>query len=257
MELTDVSVGHRLEPVSLTARRGEILGIFSLPGQGQRELLLALAGDRPHTGTIEVGGQAFRPRSRRRGGPWCRTGPGRPSRGGAVPRAQHANERDGRLTGPCAQLFVCSTPVRSVGWHSARPSRWGSRPSRCGTAFQTLSGGNQQKAILGRALLEEPEVLILFRLNSRRRRRYQGRDLPTCDGACRRRDDSDLLSSDIAETSHFCDRIAVVSDGRIVATVDRSDATEEELLRLALGGAVTPPPAASVVTPAAVEGPVR
>jgi ribose transport system ATP-binding protein len=241
VSLSNVSMGHTLGPVSLDVRRGEILGIFSLPGQGQRELLLALAGDRHFTGTIEVDGQSFLPGS-----------PADAAKQGVV-LVPEDRAVEALFLGHSTQMNVTVASIDRVrgssrlldlkkehefAVNSAR--QVGLAPNRLRDLISTLSGGNQQKAIFGRALLEEPKVLILF--DSTR-----GVDVGTkaeiYQLVMALADEGMTVifySSDISETTHFCDRIAVISEGRIVATLDSSDASEEELLRLALAGADVP-----------------
>jgi ABC-type sugar transport system ATPase subunit len=238
LALEGVTVGPRVGPLDLQVHQGEILGIFSLPGQGQRELLLALSGDRRFGGTVTLGGKAYAPRS-----------PAEAHKLGVllVPEDRavealflgHTTQRNvtisalqdmrgpGRLIDGARELKNAVRGAEQVGL----------APNRLPHLISTLSGGNQQKAIFARVLLERPRVLVLF--DSTR-----GVDVGTkaeiyqlvaslADAGVT----VIFYSSDIAETTNFCDKIAVLNEGRIAGILDRRDATEEELLRLALGGA--------------------
>jgi ABC-type sugar transport system ATPase subunit len=99
----------------------------------------------------------------------------------------------------------------------------------------TLSGGNQQKVALARALATNPKVLILDEPT-------QGVDVGAKAeiharvGELAREGLAVLvISSEVPELLTLCDRIAVMCDGTIVAALERADATPERLLALALG----------------------
>ena len=101
------------------------------------------------------------------------------------------------------------------------------------TKISTLSGGNQQKVILGRWLLTEPEVLLLdeptrgidvgakyeiYELLVALKR--QGRGII-------------MVSSEMPELLGVCDRIIVMSGGRIAGELDAVSATQEKIMELA------------------------
>jgi ribose transport system ATP-binding protein len=238
VSIEGLTVGPRVGPLDLQVYKGEILGIFALPGQGQRQLLLALSGDRRFGGAVTLDGKVYAPRS-----------PAEANRLGVllVPEDRavealflgHTTQRNvtisalrdmrgpGRLIDGARELKKAVRVANEVGL----------APSRLPHLISTLSGGNQQKSIFARVLLEDPRVLVLF--DSTR-----GVDVGT------KAEIYQLVasladtgvtvlfySSDIAETTNFCDRIAVLHEGRIAGVLARGGATEEELLRLALGGA--------------------
>ena len=101
------------------------------------------------------------------------------------------------------------------------------------TKIRTLSGGNQQKVILGRWLLTEPEILLLDEPT-------RGIDV----GAkyeiyqliidlARRGKAVIMVSSEMPELLGVCDRILVLSGGRISGEVDTKNTTQEEIMTLA------------------------
>ena len=98
-----------------------------------------------------------------------------------------------------------------------------------------LSGGNQQKVVLAKALLKAPKVLLLHDCT-------RGVDIGT------KAEIFELVarlaasgtaflfySSDLSELVHLCDRVAVMVDGQIAGIVERERLSEEAILRVALG----------------------
>jgi ribose transport system ATP-binding protein len=247
VELRDVTIGHGIGPLTCQVKRGEIFGIFSLPGQGQRELLLALAGDQKFSGSIEIDGKPYAPGSPADSASW------------GVFLVPEDRAVEGLFHGHSTQMNVTISAIENVAEVSLlidkrkekRVARRGAEevglaPDRLPHLISTLSGGNQQKAIFARAVLERPKVLILF--DSTR-----GVDVGTKAEIYRLvmsfvEEGMTVVfySSDISETTHFCDRVAVMSGGRIVDIVSREHATEGELLRLALGGSTRASPKGAV-----------
>ena len=154
-----------LEDVTFTIHRGEVLGIAGVEGNGQAELVEAIMGMRPlESGTITLGGTDITDWTTRRR---------REAGIGYIPEDRHrhgllldaplwenrilghqteAPERQGSAgsTGRGARKDTAADRRRSTT--SARPASTSSRPS--------LSGGNQQKLIVGREMSGEPKVLI-------------------------------------------------------------------------------------------------
>ncbi len=99
-----------------------------------------------------------------------------------------------------------------------------------------LSGGNQQKALLGRWLLRDPEVLLIdeptrgIDVGAKRAVHAALRDLAVRGKALV------VVSSELPELMALCDRIAVLSDGRLVATFDRGDFDEAAITAAAFSG---------------------
>ena len=99
-----------------------------------------------------------------------------------------------------------------------------------------LSGGNQQKALLGRWLLRDPEVLLIdeptrgIDVGAKRAVHAALRDLAARGKALV------VVSSELPELMALCDRIAVLSDGRLVATFDRADFDEAAITAAAFSG---------------------
>jgi ABC-type sugar transport system ATPase subunit len=235
----DLRDDELVRDVSFEVRAGEILGIGGLMGAGRSEIAELLVGLRSGTGEVTLCDRPFDDRSPR----------------SAMERGLVLISEDRRKD----QLFL-NRPVRE---NLSAPSlrrfaagllgilRLGSerrvahelvhdhgvQPPRTEPEIVSLSGGNQQKAIVGRWLYANPQVCIL--------------DEPTkgvdvgARAAIHRLVVSlaeqgvafILISSDTPELLALCHRILVIHKGRVVGNLDRSEADPERILRLASTGA--------------------
>lgn len=231
------------EEISFDLRRGEILGFAGLVGAGRTEVARCLYGLDPFDqGTILLGGERLVPRS--------------PS--DALKRGLVYLSEDRQQEG-----LVLGFPIRANITLSIldRVSRWGVldfsqeeriardyvstldiRPSEVERLALFLSGGNQQKVVLGRVLAVEPQVLILDEPT-------RGIDIGAkaeihrlMDQLVARRKALLLISSDLPELIAMADRILVMRNGRIVGEVSREEATQEAVIALALGKKGDSPP---------------
>ena len=233
--------GFRVRDVSLSVRRGEIVGLAGLIGAGRTDFLLALTGasERGVTGTVRLAGREYRPST-----------PAGARRAGLVllPEERKAQAIFPDLgVGENVTLGALEKVSRG-GWIDRRKERaaaakglreTGVRASSPATPMATLSGGNQQKALLARCLFASPAVLLL--------------DEPTrgIDLAARaeiyallRRLSAEgfgivLCSSEMSEILTQCHRIVVFREGRVAAELAHGEATEERVLAAAAGS--TPP----------------
>jgi erythritol transport system ATP-binding protein len=212
--------------VSLSVRAGEILGLYGLMGAGRSELLECVIGRHPHAaGRIYVGGALVRERDV--GGRIARglaLIPEDRQRDGLVPVLSVAENLVMACLGKLARLFhipaaaeaeAVSREVRDLSIKVSDPS----------LPVSSLSGGNQQKVVIGKALLTQPRVLLMdepsrgidigakgdvFRIM--RRLAAQGLGIV-------------FVTSDLDEALALSDRIAVMSRGRLTALLDRAEAT--------------------------------
>ncbi len=232
----------RVNGVSLALRGGEILGIAGVAGNGQSELLEALAGMRdPSAGQIMLHGRtAF---------------PGREFNPAALRRAGVAHVPEDRLKrGLLRQASAASTAIlgyqddpayrgrlgllssRAVAAHGARLMRdYDVRPNDPALRSALLSGGNQQKLILGREIERDPSVLLVGQPT-------RGVDIGGIDAihqrllACRAAGKAVLVVSvELDEILALADRIVVMFDGRIVGELTAAEATEQRLGLLMAG----------------------
>lgn len=224
----------RLNDVSFTARKGEILGVAGLDGSGRTELLENIFGiSARRSGKITLDGKEARNRNARES---IRNG-----------FALLTEER--RATGIFGILDILeNTSISSLDRYRTglflskkkmrESTKWSIEAMRIKTPNQetkirSLSGGNQQKVILGRWLLTEPDVLLLDEPT-------RGIDVGAkyeiyqliLDLAAKGKTVI-MVSSEMPELLGVCDRIIVMSGGRKAGEVDAKTATQEEIMALA------------------------
>jgi ABC-type uncharacterized transport system ATPase subunit len=238
----------RVKGVSFVVRRGEIVGVAGVAGNGQSELLETLAGMRPPTsGTIRWGERDPRhagvplPRALRRFG--CSHVPEDRHRAGLVmPFAA----RESAILGYHDETTyngVLRLRRRAVASSFQRQAaEYDVRPPDGGLPTGTFSGGNQQKIVLARELDRRPDLLLIGQPT-------RGVDIGAIEFIHRRlvalRDAGKgvlLVSVELDEILALADRILVMHDGRIVGDVPRAAATERALGLLMAGVASAPEP---------------
>lgn len=227
-----------LHDVSFCARRGEILGIAGLDGSGRTELLHTLFGIAARReGRILLGGREVRNRSARE----------------SIKNGFALLTEERRATGIFGILnirenaTVAALDRLGIGPFLDEKKRrertdWVIRSMRVKTPSQetkirTLSGGNQQKVILGRWLLTDPTVLLLDEPT-------RGIDVGAKYEIYRlivelaeKGKTVLMVSGEMPELLGVCDRILVMSGGRLAGEVDAKTATQEEIMTLAAGSA--------------------
>ena len=227
--------GYRLRDVSLTVRRGEIVGLSGLMGAGRSDFLLALTGalDRRPEGRIILNGTDYRPDSpltARRAGlvllPEDRQDQG-------LLRAQtvQANVTLSRLDAVCDGWFL--NREREAGEAVKLMEQTGVRCASPLVPIATLSGGNQQKALLARCLFASPLVLLLDEPTRGIDVAAKAEVYALVRQLAARGFGILLCSSELPEILALCHRIIVFRDGRITRAFDRAEATEETLLAAA------------------------
>ncbi len=241
--------GFRLRDVSLTVRAGEIVGLAGLVGAGRTDLLLALVGglDREVRGRILLDGKDHVPAN-----------PADAREAGLVLLPEE-RKADGILPRLSVQQNITIAALGRVsrrGWIDRKAERreaerlmrdTGVRAATLSVPIATLSGGNQQKALLARCLFASPRVLLLDEPT-------RGIDLAAkaeIYGELRALADQGygivLCSSEMSEILTQCHRIVVFREGRVTATFDRDEATEEKVLAAAAGS--TPDKEGAPTTP--------
>ncbi len=229
--------GGRLRDVSIDLRPGEVLGLGGLHGQGQSDFLLALFGARPASaGTITLGTDTFRPK-----GPLDALSRGLTYVSGDRGRAGSLHGR------PILENLSLALLSKRGGLTANRRTlaagmgeivgRLKLKFGRMSHAIGTLSGGNQQKVILGRALAAQPKVLLL--------------DDPTKGIDVRAKEDLYTLirelgaagtavilySSEDHELLENADRVLVFNGGQVVDELAGDRMTEFDLYSAALRSA--------------------
>ena len=244
----DAPFGTALRDVALTLRAGEILGVAGVAGNGQTELLAALSGERrAPAGAVRLAGRDISgqdPAARRRAGmafiPEERLGRG------AV--AEMTLSENALLTcygqGLARHGLIRGGVVRAYAQRVFE--RFRVVAAGIGARAESLSGGNMQKFIIGREVGSNPRVLLASHptwgvdIGASLAIRQQLMTL-TEDGTAIL-----VVSEDLAELFEICDRIAVLSGGRLSAPEPVGGLTLEAVGRK-MGGASPPEPAAAPV----------
>ncbi|WP_181703919.1 sugar ABC transporter ATP-binding protein [Chthonobacter albigriseus] len=236
LEVRDYSHPTEFDSVSLTLRRGEILGLYGLVGAGRSEVCQSIFGvTRPARGSLVLEGREITVRS-----------PADAIAAGIV----YVPEERGRHGAITAMPIVENISLPSL----ARTARKGFirmaeefalarryaerldlRASSLSQPVGTLSGGNQQKVVIGKWLATGPKVIILdeptkgIDIGSKAAVHAFMSEL-AAEGLA-----VIMVSSEIPEILGMSDRVVVMREGRMVATYDRAGLTPEMLVRSATG----------------------
>ncbi|MDQ2986441.1 MAG: L-arabinose ABC transporter ATP-binding protein AraG [Armatimonadota bacterium] len=228
------------KPVDLEVRTGEIVGIFGLAGAGRSELLHAIYGAaKKDGGNVSVFGVTARLDS-----------PAKAIRSGLM-LCPEDRKKDGvfalRSVNENINISVRRKYSRMGFWVDGRKERGNAQFQVDRLSVKTpsldqpiglLSGGNQQKAILGRWLSEEVRVLMLDEPTrgidvGAKREIYE-----IIYGLAESGVGILIVSSELPEVLGVCDRILVMREGQLVGDVPRAEATQEKIIRLALPQAI-------------------
>ena len=235
LDVKDLSAMYsKLRDVSFSARKGEILGVAGLDGSGRTELLENIFGVATRkSGKLTLDGKPIRNRNSR----------------DSIKNGFALLTEERRATGIFSILNIReNATISSLGKCRSGPllskkklkksTDWCIDSMRIKTPSQetkirSLSGGNQQKVILGRWLLTEPTVLLLDEPT-------RGIDVGAkyeiyeliIDLAAKGKTVI-MVSSEMPELLGVCDRILVMSGGRLAGEVNAADTTQEEIMALA------------------------
>lgn len=221
----------------LTVHAGEIVGLAGLVGSGRTDVGLELFGARPTRGEIRLRGRPVRFRA-----------PADALRAGVAYLTEDRKQRGvfrwldvgTNITLPSLARFL------RLGWLDRRAERAAAgrearrfdvRCTGLGQAAGTLSGGNQQKLLLARYLLEPRAVLILDEPTrgidvGAKAEIYELMNRLTSEGL-----GILMISSEMEELLGMSDRVVVMHEGRTVGALARAEATPERVMALATGGA--------------------
>ena len=225
-----------VEPVDFSVRRGEILGFFGLVGAGRTELMRLLCGSvTPSAGTVTLDGKILPGGSTRRA---IRAGvalcPEDRKAEGIFPIAGVGENLNVSLRRRIAHGGIFVNRRDEARNTRDTIARLNVRTRDGNTPIATLSGGNQQKVILGRWLSEDVELLVLDEptrgIDVGARAQIYGILYDLADAG----KGIIVVSSDLPEVMSICDRVIVMREGRAVGALDRADASAERLLQMAL-----------------------
>jgi len=235
LRATDLSRENLFEDINLEVRAGEIVGVAGLIGAGRSEVVQAIFGlDKLDSGTVEVNGSQVDAST--------------PAKAIAAGLAMLSEDR--RLAGIIPQLSIKKNATlaslkkviyKGRSWPKAEEklvkeyfTRMNVKAPSLETPIGSLSGGNQQKVLLSRWLITDPAVMLLdeptrgidvgakyeiYRLMTEFA--AQGRGVL-------------MISSELPELIGMCDRIYVMSSGRLTAELRPEQYSQEAILRYAM-----------------------
>lgn len=237
LRVKDYSWENTLREIDLSVRKGEIVGLGGLDGQGQKELLLGLFGVLKNTsGSVEINGEKVRirsPRDAKRAGIDIALVPeDRKTEGLMLPMSISDN------------LAIASLDRVSNGFHLDQVAldktvgeairRMQIKIGDAKDPVSTLSGGNQQKVVIAKWLMTEPKIILLndptrgIDVGTKQEIYLLLRELAR-EGAA-----IVLYSTDYEELIGCCDRVAVMYDGQIVRELEGDEITEHNIISSAL-----------------------
>ncbi len=225
----------RLRDISFQLRRGEILGIAGLMGAGRTELLECLFGASPlrPQGQIRIDGQ-----------PVQFDHPAEAMQAG-VALVTEDRKRLGLFAdmNVGANITVCALVEATTGGvlslqreaklAAASVEKLGVKTSGVEAPITSLSGGNQQKAIIARWLLTDPKLLLLDDPTRGVDVGAKAELYSLMDRLCREGLGIIATSSELPELLTLCDRIIVLSEGQQTAEFSREEASEERIMEAA------------------------
>jgi ribose transport system ATP-binding protein len=237
LSIRDLSWAGRLKDISLQVRPGEIVGLGGLDGQGQRELLLALFGVLVGvTGRIEIDGKEVTPASPRaakskRAG-MALIPEDRKVEGLMLPMSVRDNLSFAALDRLTRFGIVDRSAERRSVDEMIRLLQI--RAADTSAPANALSGGNQQKVVIAKWLMNRPRIILL---NDPTRGIDVGTKQELYQLMRRLADDGAAIlfySTDYDELVGLCDRVAVMYDGRIARLLVGAEMTERALVASAL-----------------------
>jgi ribose transport system ATP-binding protein len=226
--------GDGFSDIALTAHAGEIVGLAGIEGQGQREVLRAIAGIRRSSGTVTIDNKPARLRNTTT------------ARASGIVYLTHDRHREGLLpaldirenaAAGALQRFAIGGFIRSARERSAVDAGFRGlhvKAASTDVLIDTLSGGNQQKVMFTRALLSEPRLLLADEPT-------QGVDVGAraeLYGVLRNAADSGtcvlMLSADAEELAGICDRVVIFSRGHAVRELTGEEVTARRVVEVAM-----------------------
>ncbi|MBQ0709292.1 MULTISPECIES: sugar ABC transporter ATP-binding protein [unclassified Ochrobactrum] len=232
----NLTVPGKFHDVSIDVKPGEVVGLFGLVGSGRSDVMKALFGMLPPSGTIELDGKAITlgsPSDAIRNGIAFVT-ENRKEEGLVLP---HSVERNinmvalGQLAGPLG--LMRSSAERAAA--KAEVLRLAIKTASLDTVAGSLSGGNQQKIVLAKWLQTKPRILILDEptrgvdVGAKFEIYRIIRELAASGAAIL------MVSSELPEVLGLSDRVAVMHNKRVAAVLDADGLTPETVMSYAAG----------------------
>jgi ribose transport system ATP-binding protein len=242
------TVVNPTQEVSLEVRAGEIVGLAGLIGAGRSELFEAIFGVEPAlSGEIRVEGKVLRP-----GHPKAAVEGGlalvpedRKKQGVVLAESVRRNLSLASLDRDCVRRFLVNDEAESaLSEKMIRELRIKTPGEDQPVRF--LSGGNQQKVVIGKWLAMNPRVFLLDEPTrgidvGAKQEIYQLMEKLAATGA-----GILFVSSELEEILGLADRVLVMHEGRITGELSRSELSEQSIMNLATGGATPAAPSTSI-----------
>ena len=236
LEVDNLQRAGVFHDISFTVRSGEIVALAGLVGAGRSEVARAVFGiDRFDSGTVTVAGRQLTG-----GSPQAAMAAGialvpedRRQQGLVMDMAIDQNVALASLPRLSRGGLIRSSSERALAltWAERLQLKFG----RLGNPVSTLSGGNQQKVVLGKWLARGPKLLIIDEPT-------RGIDVGTkaevhriLDGLVAEGMAVLMISSEMPEVLGMADRVIVLHEGRITAQLNRAEADEDAIMRAASG----------------------
>lgn len=238
LEVKNLTRGKHVKDVSFDLHKGEVFGIAGLVGAGRSELVrLIIGADKKDSGTILINGKEIDIKHPRK----------------AIANGMFLVPEDRKLQGLVVMQTIeknISLPMikrikKAFGFIDPRIERRMAKKQikalsiRCTGHTQqvvSLSGGNQQKVVLGKCLETEPDIMILDDPT-------RGIDVGTkteiyemINAFTERGKAVILISSELPEVISMSDRVGVMFEGEMKAIIDRKDLSQENVINYAIGG---------------------
>ncbi len=245
LAVEDLSWRHRVRNVSLHVRRGEIVGLAGLLGSGRTETFKTIYGaEKPEGGTVSVAGRriasprpsesirrglAFLSEDRRSEGVFAQLSVAENLTAAVLPRISRFGVISRRRRDDMVRRYVQSLGVKAAGPDAP---------------ITSLSGGNQQKVLIARALCTEPGMVMLddptrgIDVGAKAEVHRVVRGL-AAEGL-----GVLVTSSELEEVVELSDRLVVLDEGRVTGGLDTAGRDSDDVLALLAGNAAADVPAA-------------
>jgi len=240
LEVHDLKVGTRLKGISFALRKGEILGVGGLTGQGQAELFRALYGVQQSVGEVALAGKLVQIKS-----PGKALDMGvalvpedRATQGLLFPKSVSDNITLSVLPNLLKLGFISRASERNLVRNAI--DRFSIMVPDPADPVERLSGGNQQKVVLAKLLVTEPKLLMMYDstrgvdVGTKAEIYTLLRELAAGGSAIL------WYSTDNDELIHMCDRVLVLRQGQVEAELSGDLISEENLVRASVGEAINP-----------------
>ena len=222
IQVENLSVAGRLQPISFTLKRGEMLGVIGPNGAGKSTLLQCLAGIQPYNGRIEYEGRNLAELKQRQ----------RARLLGFLPQAQQSawalRVEDvvalGRLPWADEDRQKIEAAMRMTD-----VMQWRERP------VAQLSGGEQARVWLARVLAGEPNVLLADEPIASLDLKHQRTIMELLRGHSHWQQATILSLHDLSLAARYCDKLCLLAEGQLLAFGTAEEVLTPEHLSLAFG----------------------